>query len=101
MKRRYNADSKGNEFVDSIVESVWEKAKKMTGRDPNVLRFDACGAIILKCSYGCAGEFGWEIDHIEPLSKGGTDDIENLQPLHWANNRHKGNDFPDWTCFRK
>src|SRR5690606_3321455 len=33
--------------------------------------------------------FGWEIDHILPLSRGGTDDNNNLEPMHWTNNREK------------
>lgn len=33
--------------------------------------------------------FGWEIDHILPTSKGGTDDNNNLEPMHWQNNQEK------------
>ena len=42
-------------------------------------------------------KFGWEIDHIKPVSKGGTDNLSNLQPLYWENNRSKG-DKLDWKC---
>lgn len=42
-------------------------------------------------------EYGWEIDHINPVSNGGADVINNLQPLHWKNNAAKG-DKLDWNC---
>jgi 5-methylcytosine-specific restriction endonuclease McrA len=47
--------------------------------------------------YGQTSKYGWEIDHIKPVSKGGTDDLSNLQPLQWENNRRKGDNYP-WHC---
>jgi len=44
-----------------------------------------------------SSKYGWEIDHIMPTSLGGTDDVGNLQPLHWENNRKKGDSYP-WYC---
>lgn len=33
----------------------------------------------------------WEVDHIQPLSKGGTFHFTNTQPMHYSENRSKGN----------
>ena len=39
--------------------------------------------------------YGWDIDHILPLSKNGSNDNNNLEPMHWQNNRDKS----DQTSF--
>ena len=81
--------------------AVWNKGKKIVQNgeefDSNVWRWDICGKVMEYSEHGNAGsDCGWEIDHIKPSSKGGTDDLENLQPLQWENNRRKGEVFP-WS----
>lgn len=36
-------------------------------------------------------DYGWEIDHFRPLY-----DIGHLIPMHWQNNRAKGDCYPYW-----
>ncbi len=84
-----------NQFTDqSKVDRVWARAKRAPRKDPNVFRKDDNGKLIRRASYGTEGEYGWEIDHIRPKSKGGSNDIRNLRPLHWKDNRKKGNKYP-------
>jgi hypothetical protein len=98
MSRESNTDVKGNAFSSSIVNDVWEKGKKIDNVSPDFARRDFCGAFMYKNEYGKHTPNGWEIDHVKPVSKGGTDDINNLHPLHWINNQHKGDNHPNWDC---
>lgn len=82
-------------FSDQVIDQVWRKGTPITGFDPDIWRQDFAGAWINKECYGkIETKFGWEIDHLKPESKGGTDDLSNLKPLQWENNRKKGDDFP-------
>lgn len=31
-----------------------------------------------------------------PLSQGGTNEMDNLVPLHWRNNKSKADEYPRW-----
>ena len=96
--RKHSSMTSGKAFPQSTIDAVWQKGIVVTGYDSNEYRKDACSAWIRKASYGTEGEYGWEIDHIKPVAKNGSDDLSNLQPLHWKNNRHKGDDYPSWSC---
>ena len=73
------------------INHTWEQAKEIRGRNPDVWRRDSEGNLIKHGSYGTQGQYGWEVDHKNPVSKGGTDSPRNLQALHWRENREKGN----------
>ena len=76
MARNRNTDVSGRPFADSTVNAVWNKGKPIDNYDRNVWRYDMCG---------------------KPVAKGGSDDLSNLQPLQWDNNRKKSDTFP-WAC---
>ncbi|AWM88622.1 HNH endonuclease [Microvirga sp. 17 mud 1-3] len=81
-------------FSETQKLAVWNKGTVIQGYDPRIWRRDMCGYAMKYDKYGVCGEYGWEIDHIRPVAKGGSDDLFNLQPLFWENNRRKGDTFP-------
>ena len=76
--------------VSDRKDDVWDKAKEIRGKDPDLYRRDPYGNEIYKPSYGKDSEKGWEIDHIKPVSEGGSDHLRNLQAMQTAQNRELG-----------
>lgn len=98
MSRNRNTDRNGQPFAQTTVRAVWNKGRTIDGYDPNTWRYDMCGKPMNFSDYGRTGsEHGWEVDHIKPVARGGSDDLSNLQPLQWDNNRRKGDTYP-WSC---
>ena len=99
MVCRYKINEKVGEMTDELVKAVWEKGAIVDDFDEDLIRKDACGAWIVFEEYGNReSDFGWEVDHVYPRSRGGDDIIDNLRPLNWRNNESKGNDFPEYQC---
>ena len=93
--RQWNTNSRGEDFTKEEEQRVWEKGDIVPERSQDETRRDVCGAIIKRDDYGnTSSHYGWEIDHIKPVSSGGGDEVDNLQPLQWRNNRSKSDDYP-------
>lgn len=88
----------GGGWAESDLLKIWKKGKIVGNNDPAIWRKDRCDAWMRYSGHGSAGKYGWEVDHINPVANGGTDLYSNLQPLQWENNRHKGDNYPNWSC---
>lgn len=69
------------------IEKAWNNAKKVNGKDPQTYRANPYGNPIYKPSYGKSSPMGWELDHIQPKSRGGSDLNNNMQAMNTSVNR--------------
>ena len=72
------------------INKAWDNADKMRGKDPDLYRKDPYGNPMYRHSHGKSSEMGWDVDHITPKSRGGSDSTKNLQALNSSVNRGKG-----------
>jgi hypothetical protein len=71
--------------------AVWAKLEKIKGKSPDIWRKDSSGHILQYTAHGkSTSKYGWDIDHIIPKAQCGSDNIENLQALHYSINRACG-----------
>lgn len=60
---------------------------------------DYTGRKIYRVAYGDDNsKYGWDIDHIRPRSKGGSNKKCNLEICHVTTNDEKGDSFPHWVA---
>lgn len=86
-------------FTEEQKRKAWERAQVIPGYNPQLYRKDACGAWIAWNKYGKQDNiFGWEIDHIFPVEKGGDDNSTNLWAMQHQNNASKSDDYPTFRA---
>lgn len=84
LKKRSKNTNYGRPNCD---DAVWQKGAEIPGKDPNVWRLDAVGRIIKRNHLNSkTSKYAWNIDHIIARTRGGSDDICNLQPLNRVDN---------------
>jgi hypothetical protein len=76
---------------DALIRRiVWEKGQRVPGFDPNVVRRDSYGRLMLWDDYeDRASPYGWEIDQVYQGPLGGPDDTRYLEPLNRQSNLEK------------
>ena len=79
--RIINTTLTGTPFDHETIRLVWEKARKQPGFE--TFSLDVRGTTIGRFEYGRKSSYGWVIHRVIPQQEGGTDEITNLQPLHW------------------
>ena len=93
------------EVTEDLKKRLWEQAREADGYDKQKVRLDACNAYMIYDDYGKQTLYGWEIDHVCPVSMleelGYSEDEinneQNLRPMNWRNNQSKSDDFPSYT----
>ena len=73
-------------------DAVWRKGVKIVGKNPGEYRKCVLSGNVIRYShYGNnKSRYNWDIDHIVPKSRNGSDDISNLQPVASSKNRSIG-----------
>lgn len=80
-------------FTDFRLDQIWDKGKTIRGKDPDLYRKDIYGNVMYRHSYGKTSEMGWNVDHSKPQAKGGTDHLNNLQPMNTIANCRKNDKY--------
>jgi hypothetical protein len=83
---------------ETVVDLVWGKARAVPGLDAHEWRKDSHGKLIYRPNHGLRGPGGWEIDYIIQPTGGCTNDLDNLEPLHWQSRRSKALTYPSWKA---
>lgn len=77
-------------YTDERLEQIWEKGSTVKGKNPDLYRKDSYGNLMYKGSYGLYSPMGWNVDHSKAVANGGTNHLNNLNPMNSRANSAKG-----------
>lgn len=80
-------------FSKERLDQIWDKGKVIPGKNPDLYRTDKFGNTMYKPSYGLYSPMGWNVDHSKPQAEGGTDHLNNLQPMNSKANSSKSDKY--------
>ncbi|MDR3249988.1 MAG: hypothetical protein LBS95_02830 [Mycoplasmataceae bacterium] len=89
---------KNIKLSDAEVRKVWDNTAFGGGRNNLLFRKDVAGAYIKISEYNKETEFGWVLDLLEPLEKGGKLEVNNCLALHWKNAKARKAKTEEWQA---
>lgn len=95
--RIYKMGKSKQQFMDLNRETAMRLWNKSFGKDTKAVDF--AGRTIAKGAYNDRNsEFGWNVDHVLPQSRGGVTADHNLVCCHISTNDEKADKFPCFTA---
>ena len=83
-------------MLEDLKRAAWARTSPVTGQLSSwEFRKDCLGNLVRYADFGNRhSPFGWELDFIVPKAVGGSQDVDNLQALHWRANAARSDNLP-------
>ncbi|WHQ36455.1 hypothetical protein [Spiroplasma sp. SV19] len=80
------------------IRAIWDNTARGGGRNNLLFRRDIAGAFIKLGELNKETEFGWVIEPLLPLEKGGKLEVNNCFAMHWKNAKARRGSLNDWKA---
>jgi len=93
MKKQYLS-----KLSEPEICAIWDNTARGGGRNNLLYRRDIAGAFIKMGELNQETEFGWVIEPLMPLEKGGKLEVNNCLAMHWKNAKARRETLNDWKA---